>query len=573
MSVLIGGRGADNLLGTAFFDLILSGRGDDTIDAGGGNDVILAGKGDDIITGGAGSDFIDGGAGNDTAVFAGRAQDHGFLSLGPTLFVTDAASGDTDALIGIETLHFDNAEIFLDGRNNPVIADDVALSTDEDHGFSGDLLAASDAFDFERDTITISGVDGNAAAVGIELTLASGALVTVNADGTFVYDPNGQFEDLNTGDSATDTVTFDLSDGTNTITRTFQITIDGVDDNTAPVASDVVYEVSEDQAAGVYAFDADDADPEDDPGTLLYTSPGMQTPPFAGSFPNPTADFLNDEHGTFSLVMGDDVQALAEGETRDFAFTYWATDSHGAESNHATATIRITGENDAPTRPFGPIGIEIKFEDSGPAVYGYWVTDRDSDDNAATLTYAIDVPAGLSIVDNGDGSFKLDTNVGFDHLAEGQVTNVTINFTATDRHGASTAFSNIVGIGGVNDNPEAQNDGFQTDEASVVGGNLFDDNGNGADFDVDDGDSFAVTAIGGEAVSDGEVVTLDSGALVTINADGTFAYDPNGAFENLAADDTAYDSFTYTVQDTYGGTAIATATIEIAGADASLINA
>ena len=106
-----------------------------------------------------------------------------------------------------------------------------------------------------------------------------------------------------------------------------------------------------------------------------------------------------------------------------------------------------------------------------------------------------------------------------------------INFTATDSHGASTQFTDSIDVNGVNDNPIAMDDGFATDEKTAVGGSLFADNGHGADTDPDDGDSFTVTAVNGTAVSDGDVVSLDSGAEVTIHANGTFSYDPNGAFD------------------------------------------
>ncbi|MEM7303205.1 MAG: calcium-binding protein [Pseudomonadota bacterium] len=83
MSVIFGTNGDDNLTGSGFSDLIISGRGDDVIDAGDGNDLVLAGKGDDIVDGGAGNDIIFGGRGDDTLnggagsdlIFAGKGDD------------------------------------------------------------------------------------------------------------------------------------------------------------------------------------------------------------------------------------------------------------------------------------------------------------------------------------------------------------------------------------------------------------------------------------------------------------------------------------------------------------------
>ena len=80
---------------------------------------------------------------------------------------------------------------------------------------------------------------------------------------------------------------------------------------------------------------------------------------------------------------------------------------------------------------------------------------------------------------------------------------------------------------------------------------MFADNGSGADTDVDSG--FAVTAINGVGITDGQIITLASGALLTIGLDGTFDYDPNGQFEALAAGAAGSDSFTYTIDDGAGG--------------------
>ena len=67
----------------------------------------------------------------------------------------------------------------------------------------------------------------------------------------------------------------------------------------------------------------------------------------------------------------------------------------------------------------------------------------------------------------------------------------------------------------------------------------------------------------------GQQVTLASGALLTLNADGTFDYDPNGAFDHLAEGETATDGFAYTVSDGNGGVDTASVTITIDGVPAN----
>jgi CSLREA domain-containing protein len=95
-------------------------------------------------------------------------------------------------------------------------------------------------------------------------------------------------------------------------------------------------------------------------------------------------------------------------------------------------------------------------------------------------------------------------------------------------------------------------------EGGSFSGDLFADNGNGADSDPD-GDAFSVTKINGTAVTDGQIIALPSGALLTIHTDGTFSYDTNHVFDGLNDGQTATESFTYAI--TGGGTATMSFTV------------
>ena len=94
----------------------------------------------------------------------------------------------------------------------------------------------------------------------------------------------------------------------------------------------------------------------------------------------------------------------------------------------------------------------------------------------------------------------------------------------------------------------AVNDEATTDEDTSVSGNVLTN---------DVGDSLTVTTTGQQ--------TLESGALVTINSDGTFIYNPNNQFESLNDNETATDTFLYTMRDGSGNTSSATVTITIDG--------
>ncbi|HYD36783.1 MAG TPA: hypothetical protein VEA60_04170, partial [Allosphingosinicella sp.] len=106
----------------------------------------------------------------------------------------------------------------------------------------------------------------------------------------------------------------------------------------------------------------------------------------------------------------------------------------------------------------------------------------------------------------------------------------------------------------------AADDDYSTGEAHSVWGRL-----------AYAGDG-AVTEVNGVAAAVGERIILPSGAALVLRADGSFAYDPNGAFGHLVAAaptgfhhmvyaTSATDSFTYTV-----GGVVHEATVTIAGA-------
>src|SRR5207253_305561 len=65
--------------------------------------------------------------------------------------------------------------------------------------------------------------------------------------------------------------------------------------------------------------------------------------------------------------------------------------------------------------------------------------------------------------------------------------------------------------------------------------------------------------------------TSAKGAAVSLNADGTFSYDPTGAAQlhppNLPIGQSTPDTFTYEVNDGHGGTATGTVTITVTAVD------
>jgi Ca2+-binding RTX toxin-like protein len=142
----------------------------------------------------------------------------------------------------------------------------------------------------------------------------------------------------------------------------------------------------------------------------------------------------------------------------------------------------------------------------------------------------------------------------------------TITFTLTDGDGgASDPATATVSLAATDDPATAQPDHVFANEDAPATGSVFDDNGSGPDSDPDG--TITVSEVNGSGANVGHQIELDSGALLTVFEDGTYNYDPNGAFDYLVAGGTgavnsqADDSFKYRVE---GGNEV-TVTVTVSG--------
>lgn len=422
--------------------------------------------------------------------------------------------------------------VTVTGENDPPEAVDDLFNTDEDTAFVSANMLANDT-DADNDVLSI---------VSIDTTGTLGA-VTDHGNGTFDYDPRGQFDQLRVGENAIDTFTYVVSDGNGgTDTGTVTIHVNGVND--PPVAHDDSGPgfATDQEAALVTANVLDnDTDAEGDPLSIT----GFDTTGTIGQVTyNGDGTFGYDPNGQFDF--------LGPGETAPDSFTYDVSDGEGG-TDTAVVTITVTGLNNPPVAEddWG----DGFTTDEDTAFVTSSVLANDSDLDGGTLTVSgIDTTgtAGL-VTDNGDGTFGYDPNGQFEMLRTGEVAVAIFQYTLSDGQGGSdTAIVTIV-VNGVNDAPVAVDDGdagFTTDQDTpFVTANVLVN-----DTDAE-GDPLSVTGID----------TTGTLGLVTDNGDGTFDYDPNGQLDFLGAGQTGPDSFTYTVADGNGGTDTATVTITVTG--------
>ncbi len=219
------------------------------------------------------------------------------------------------------------------------------------------------------------------------------------------------------------------------------------------------------------------------------------------------------------------------------------------ESATVTLTDRVAGDSlSAPTLPPGFTAIvtnlpgSITIQISGPGTGAQYQAMIES------ILYS---------------TTNQDPTVGGTDLAR------TVTVTVNDGDIDSAVATTTININAVDDLPVAQADAFTiTESGTIVAGNLFADNGAGADSDPD-GPPLAISAVNGSGGNVGMQIVLASGALLTVNANGTFDYNPDGAFlptptaGSGASNTPASDSFTYTLA---GGNTV-TVTITLTGLD------
>ena len=468
--------------------------------------------------------------------------------------------------------------------NTPPVAQPDLLTTDEDTAISGSVFDDNGNgvdSDPDGDAITVSAVSGTLANVGAPITGNNGGLFTINTDGSYSFDPNGEFEALGVGQTATTNVTYTIDDGNGgTNTATVTATVNGVND--APVTGDDTFTATENAPITGNVFAANGALADSDVDDTVFTvtavtgaGAGTVGAPFAGTG---GGLFTIDLNGNFTFDPNSEFEALGVGQSATSTVTYTIDDGNGG-TDTATVTVTVNGVNDA------PIAVEDAFmTDESTVVTGDVFDDNgngadsDADGDMFTVTVVngegsssgVGVPVngeggGLFTI-NADGSFSFDPNGEFDGLNDGESADTMVTYTVDDGNGGTSSADVIVTVTGISPNtaPTANDDAFDAGEASQVAGNVLGDNGSGADSDPE-GDTLTVSQVGGSASSVGQLVTGSSGGAFLINDDGTFNFDPGTDFNTLIEGETATSSVTYTIDDGNGGTDTATVTVTITG--------
>jgi VCBS repeat-containing protein len=305
--------------------------------------------------------------------------------------------------------------VTVNGRNDPPAGSDGTLTTDKDTTVNG-FLSGSDPDTGDMISFVLA-----------DLPL-KGVVTLIDADtGEFEFDPSGEFDSLNHGESEQVTFTYNVVDnhGATSQPRTVTVTVTGL--NAAPVASNGVLAADADALAGgtLAATDADMGD------TLTYA---VVAQPSKGA-----VALIDPSTGAYTFDPGNAFVSLAQGETEDVTFTFSATDHLGAVSNVATVTVTVTGVNDPPAANDAPLAANPTTPVQGT------LTGSDPD-TGDTITFSIDSQPskGLVTLDNATtGLFTFDPDGAFSSLPSGESEVVTFTFTTIDNHTAASTTATI----------------------------------------------------------------------------------------------------------------------------------
>ncbi|MFV2070790.1 MAG: Ig-like domain-containing protein, partial [Pirellulales bacterium] len=389
-----------------------------------------------------------------------------------------------------------------------------------------------------------------------------GGGVELQADGhTVLFTPSANFNNLRGTAGFRYSVT-DTGDGTAQAETVADVavTIDVLPVNDDPLAVDDTLAVNYQDAAPGHDVLANDLDADLVEGDTL-TITDFEGVTEKGALVSQATDgtLIYDPNGQFDT--------LAPGESTTDSFTYTIEDTAGNVASTATVSVTVSralppiAQDDAvETDEETPLDINVLADNgNGPD------TDPEGDD-ALLAVVAFDTTStlGATITQNPDGTLRYDpiSVTAFNALARDESAVDAFEYTIRGEKGQMAVATVNVTVNGDNDPPVARDDQAATDETTPIVIDLLADNGAGADFDPDTTNTLSISQFAAQSFL---------GAAITELPDGTFRYDPTGSSQlnGLSQGANALDTFQYTLVDGFGGLAIATVTVTVAGVNDS----
>ncbi|EMK2728810.1 tandem-95 repeat protein [Vibrio sp. Vb2133] len=363
-----------------------------------------------------------------------------------------------------------NIDVSVTPVDDAPVSGNLAYSVDEDGSIrlSQEQLL-SQASDVEGDALTASNlsVDGN-------------ATVTQNDDGSFTITPDADFN----GDID---ISFDISDGTNTVQATADLTVNPIND--LPVPQDQQFSVEED-------------------GTLIFTDADLLSGATDIEGDNLTVEGVSYDGGDGILTdNGNGTYTFAPNENFNGDVNFSFDVSDGTDTVSANIDVNVTPVDDAPVS--GNLAYSVD-EDGSIRLSQEQLLSQASDVEGDALTASnLSVDGNATVTQNDDGSFTITPDADFNG-------DIDISFDISDGTNTVQATADLT-VNPINDLPVPQDQQFSVEEDGTL---QFTDADLLAGATDIEGDDLSVTGISYEG-TDG---------VLTDNGDGTYSFAPNENF-------------------------------------------
>ncbi|MDW1518321.1 tandem-95 repeat protein [Vibrio sp. Vb5032] len=410
-----------------------------------------------------------------TCSFAPNENFNGQVQLDVTIRDEDGAEVDT--VINVNVLPINDAPV----------SGDLAYSVDEDGAITlSQEQLLSQASDIEGDGLTAS-----------DLTVDGNATVTANDDGSFTITPDADFN----GDID---IQFNITDGTDTIQATADLTVNPVND--LPVPQDQQFSVEED-------------------GTLQFTDADLLAGATDIDGDNLTVDGISYTGSDGVLTdHGDGTYTFAPNENfnGDVSFSFGVSD--GTETVPANVDVSVTPVNDPPVAGSTSYTVD---EDNAITISDEQLLANSSDVEGAVSIDSVTYSGTDGVFqDNGDGTYTFMPNENFSG-------DISLDVIVADEQGAIDETTAGITVIEVNDPPVAGPTSYTIDEDSVL---TFSES--------------QILANASDIEGDVELVGISyegSDGIFTVNGDGTCSFAPNENFNGQVQLDV-------TIQDENGAT-------------------
>ena len=376
----------------------------------------------------------------------------------------------------------------------------------------------------------------NPTVTQFDATSKFGAIVQVNADGSFLYDPrdSAAIQHLVTGQSNFDFFSYQSTNQAGEVTTALvSVQLTGKDD--LPVANPDFLSLTNDAASatGLLLLNDTDADLQGASGLVVSQSPTQSTLGATVTV-NAKGEF---EYDASSLAA---VQQLRRGQVLADSFRYTVSD--GTNTDSSEIFISIVGEGHEVVAVNDAYDIKRPTSMFVAAASGLLANDSDDDEEDILTVIASDAVSqqGAIVTVFPDGSFLYESYASYadGSLREGDVGKDTFTYTVTDGTGSTKTATATVTVTGTNN---GSSDDLYVIEVNKVlnvpaaNGVLLND------------------PLTNATVIESPIVT-ELGGVLLVAADGSFSYDPTGIDLNdigslIDKDGVFFDTFEYVSKD------------------------